>query len=115
MTTIKWSCFQFLQHKATSQYLPLRPCVRRNFPNFSFSRVSEKFGYRSSEIFWKKPEFPNFGNFREKVRKKFGNLSSEKVRKLFKNVCKFRKFQKKYVKFEFLSQITLFLGQKVRK
>jgi len=29
----------------------VRPCVRRKFPNFSFSRVSEMFGFRSSEIF----------------------------------------------------------------
>jgi len=28
----------------------LRPCVRRNFPNLSFSRVSEKFGCRTLEI-----------------------------------------------------------------
>ncbi len=27
----------------------VRPCVRQNFPNFSFSRVSEMFGCRSSE------------------------------------------------------------------
>jgi hypothetical protein len=42
------------------------------------------FGFQSSEIFCKKPEFPNFRNFREKVRKKvqkfkfgkkFGNYS----------------------------------------
>jgi len=85
----------------------LRPCVRRKFPNFSFSRVSEMFGFRNSEIFRKKTEFPNFGNFRKKVQKK--------VRKLLENVCKYRKFRKKYVKFEFLSQKTLFLGQKVRK
>ncbi len=48
----------------------------------------------------------------KKFGKKWGNLSSEKVRKFFENI---RKFQKKYVKFEFLSQKTLFLGQKVRK
>jgi len=32
----------------------LRPCDRQDFPNFSFLRVSEKFGCRSSEIFRKK-------------------------------------------------------------
>jgi len=47
----------------------------------------------------------NLRNFCEKVRKK--------VRILFENVRKFQKFQKKYVKFEFLSQKNLFLGQKV--
>jgi hypothetical protein len=31
----------------------VRPCVRRKFPNFSFSRVSEMFGFRSSEFFRK--------------------------------------------------------------
>jgi len=29
----------------------LRPCVRRKFPNFSFLRVLEMFGFRSSEFF----------------------------------------------------------------
>jgi hypothetical protein len=43
---------------------------------------------------------------------KFSRKSLEKVRVLFKNVRLFQKFQKKYVKFEFLSQKTLFLGQK---
>jgi len=62
------------------------------------------FGCRSSEIFWKKTEFSNSRNFSEKVRKK--------VRILNKIV---RQFQKNYVKFEFLSQKSLFLGQKVWK
>jgi len=65
------------------------------------------FGCRSSKIFWKKPEFLNSRNFCEKVRKK--------VWVLFKNLRKFQKFQKKYAKFEFLSQKTLFLSQRVRK
>ncbi len=34
----------------------VRPCVRQNFPNFSFLQVSEMFGCRSSEIFRKKPD-----------------------------------------------------------
>jgi hypothetical protein len=68
----------------TSIELKIRPCVRRKFSNFSFSRVSEMFGFRSSEIFRKKPEFSNSRNFCEKVwkkvrkfkfRKKFGNYS----------------------------------------
>jgi len=86
-----------------SFHLNVRPCIRRNFPNVLFSRVSEKFSCQSSEIFRKKPEFSNSQNFRKKVRK------------LFKNVRKFQKFRKKYVKFEFLSQKTLFWGQKVWK
>jgi hypothetical protein len=49
------------------------------------------FGFRSSEIFWKKPEFPNFGNFCEKVRKK--------VRK-FKFGKKFGNYSKMYVNFQ---------------
>jgi len=69
-----------------------------------------------------------FGNFSEKKRnfwtrkifakkfgKKFGNLSWEKFRILIEIVCQLQKFQKNYVKFEFLSQKTLFLGQKARK
>jgi len=101
-------------------YYRVRPCVRRNFLNFSFLRVSEKFGCQSSEIFWKKLEFSNSQNFREKVwkkvwkfkfGKKFGNYSKmyvfeskkpcfwvkklDKLRKFWKlgfpNVRKFRK------------------------
>ncbi len=58
----------------------LKLCVRQNFPNFLFSRVSEKFGCRSSEIVQKKKEFLNSQNFCEKVwkfkfGKKFGNYS----------------------------------------
>jgi hypothetical protein len=53
--------------------------------------------------------------FAKKFGKKFGNLSSEKVCILIKIVRQFQKFQKNYVKFEFLSQKTLFLGQKVWK
>jgi len=53
------------------------------------------FGCQSSEIFRKKPEFLNSRNFCKKVWK-----------------CEFQKFQKKYVKFEFLSQKTLLMGIK---
>jgi len=72
----------FIEHFYNSA---LRPCVRRNFPNFSFSRVSEKFGCRSSEIFRKKTEFLNSQNFRKKVRKfwKQGFPNVQKFRKLF--------------------------------
>jgi len=68
-----------------------------------------------------KVRLSKFGNFSEKngifELAKFSRKSSEKsceikvrkkVWKLFKNVRKFRKFWKKYVKFEFL-------GQKIRK
>jgi len=50
----------------------VRPCVRRNFPNFSFSRVSEMFGCRSSEIFGEKWNFRTRGIFAKKFGKKFG-------------------------------------------
>jgi len=80
----------------------LRPCVRRNFLSFLFSRVSEMFGCQSLEIFRKNWNF-------------WTHETQKKVWILFKNVSKFWKFQKKYVKFEFLSQKNLFLGQKVRK
>jgi len=57
--------------KAGSPLRPLlRPCVRRDFPNFLFLRVSEKFGCQSTEFFRKKPEFSNSQNFCEKVQKK---------------------------------------------
>jgi len=68
------------------------------------------FGFRSSEIFQKKLEFSNSRNFREKVRKKFGNSSSVKSSVI---IQKFRKFRKNDVNFEVLGQKTLFFGQKV--
>jgi len=37
----------------------LRPCVWQKFPNFSFSRVSEMFGFQSLEFFRKNPNFSN--------------------------------------------------------
>ncbi len=40
-----------LKQPKSVQPAQLRPCVRRKFPNYSFSRVSEKFGNRSTEIF----------------------------------------------------------------
>jgi len=57
--------------------------------------------------FLEKTEFLNSRNFCEKVWKKVWILT-EIVRQ-------FQKFWKNYVKFEFLSQNTLFLGQKVWK
>jgi len=50
----------------------------------------------------------NFGN-------KFRNLSSEKSSDINRNCTSILKISKSYVKFEFLSQKTLFLGQKVWK
>ncbi len=50
--------------------IKVRPCIRRNFPSSSFLRVSEMFGCRSSEFFWKKMEFLNSLNFCKKVWKK---------------------------------------------
>jgi len=87
----------------------VRPRVRRKFPNFSFSRVSDMFGFRSPEIFRKKTEFSNSRNFRVKVRKKVRNSSS------VKNSVIIQKFWKNDVKFEVLGQKTLFFGQKVWK
>jgi hypothetical protein len=93
----------------------IRPCVRQNFPNFSFSRVWEMFGCQSSEIFRKKTEFLNSQNFCEKVCKKsselfvfatFGNFSEKngifKFAKIFarKFVKKFGYYSKMYVNFE---------------
>jgi len=50
--------------------ITLRPCVRRKFPNFSFSRVSEMFGFRSSEIFWKKNGIFELAEFSRKTLEK---------------------------------------------
>jgi len=46
--------------------ISLRPCERRNFPNFSFSQVSELFRFWSSEIFRKNLFFPNLQKFCKK-------------------------------------------------
>ncbi len=70
------------------------------------------FGSQSLEIFWKKMEFSNSQNLGEKVRKKFRNSSSEKSLNINQNCMSILKFSKNYVEFKFLSQKTLFLGQK---
>ncbi len=67
------------------------------------------------KFFRKKQNFWTREIFEKKFGKKIRNLSSEKVWILFENVCKVQKFWKKFIKFEFLSQKTLFLGQKVWK
>jgi len=56
--------------------LKVRPCERRKFLNFSFSRVSELFGYRSWEFFWKNPFFSEFAKI---LWKKFGNKFGSKT------------------------------------
>jgi len=90
--------------------LALRPCVRQNFPNFLFSRVLKMFGCQSSEKFWK-----NWNFWTRKIfAKKFGK-SLEKSSDINQNCTSILKILKKLWKFEFLSQKTLFLGQKVWK
>ncbi len=72
------------------------------------------FGCRSLEIFRKKPDF-----FLQKSKilvKKFGKSLEIWVRKKVWILTKIvRQFWKNYVKFVFLSQKNLFLGQKVQK
>ncbi len=115
----------------------LRPCVRRNFTNFLFSRVSEMFGCWSLE----KPEFSNLRYFCKKVRKKvriltkivrqfwkkllkvwifksknpvFGSKSSEKIRKKFRKVWK--SSETGFSKHSEISEIVLFRTfQKLQK
>ncbi len=57
----------------------LRPCVRQNFPHFLFWRVSEQFGFRSSEIFWKYLVFSNSQKFCENSSEISSEISSEKI------------------------------------
>jgi len=57
----------------SSSLTVLRPCERQNFPDFTFSRVSELFGFQSSEFFWKNPVFPNS----QKFCKKSSEISSD--------------------------------------
>ncbi len=73
------------------------------------------FGFQISEIFRKKTEFSNSRNFREKVRKKFGNLSSEKSSVIIQKFRKFQKFQKNDVKFEVLPCFSVKKFEKVQK
>ncbi len=53
-----WCLPYFFVAKMTSIWL--RPCERQNFPNFSYSHVSELFGFRSSEFFLEKPGISEF-------------------------------------------------------
>jgi len=59
-------------------YLLLRPCERQNFPNFSFLRVSELFGYQSLEIFRKYP-VSKFSKHYEKMTLKSNFKNREKL------------------------------------
>ncbi len=98
----------------------LRPCERRKFPNFSFLQVSELFGYRSLEFFWKTSKFAKilqkiFGNkfgsknpvFEAKTRV-LGSKTVISEHSKFKEYSEFvlfqifRKLQKNDVKIEFL-------------
>ncbi len=91
--------------------LALMPYVRQNFPNFSFSRVSEMFGCQSSEIFRKKNRIFELAKF----LRKFGNLSSEKSSGINWNCTSISKFLKNLHKVWVFESKTLFLGQKVWK
>jgi len=51
----------------------LRPCVRRNFPNFLISRASEMFGFQSLEIFQKKGIF-KLAKFSQKISEKSSEI-----------------------------------------
>jgi len=84
----------------------LRPCVRQNFPNFLFSRVSEKFGCRSSEIFRKKTEFLNLRNFREKIWKKVQKS------KFGKNIRNYSKLYVNFKNFEKVCKVWVFESKK---
>jgi len=75
----------------------LRPCERWNFPKNLFSRVSELFRFRSLEIFWKNPVFPNSQKFCEKSLEISLGQKQEFV--LFQI---FQKLQKNDIKIKFL-------------
>ncbi len=91
MKQIKSKIKAFENVKDIMKVLLVRPCVRQNFPNFLFLRVSEMFGCQSLEIFWEKTEFSNSRNFRKKVQKKFGK--------------KFGYYSKMYVNFKFFEKL----------
>ncbi len=57
-----------------ADFIGVRPCERQNFPNFSFSRVLEMFGFWSSVIYLEISGFFELAKISQK--------SSEKVQKL---------------------------------
>ncbi len=85
----------FLRDFSSSE---VRPCERRKFPYFLFSRVSEMFGFRSSEIFWKYPVFSNSQKFCEKVQKKVRKLKFGNNFKYYSNFKSNSKISKKLCK-----------------
>ncbi len=118
-------------HKANFIRCKIRPCIRQNFPNFLFSRVSEMFGCQSSEFFWKKTEFLNSRNFFVKMLgKKFENLISEislginrnctSIPNFLKKLCIVWVFESKNPVFEsknpvFVSKSLVKVRKKIRK
>jgi len=91
----------------------VRPCIRRNFPNFLFSRVSELFGCRS---FGKNRNFRTREIFAKKFGKKFGNLSLEKGSDINQNCTSNSKNLKKLCKIcVFESKNTVFWVKKFGK
>jgi len=84
----------------------------RTFRTFCFCKFRKCSAVEVWKFFGKKWNFWTREIFAKKFGKKFGNLSSEKSSDINWNCIPILKFQKNYVKFEFLSQKTLFLGSK---
>jgi len=95
----------------------LRPCVRRNLTNFSFSWVLEMFGCWSLEIFQRKTGIFELANFlRKSLEKSLEIESSEKSLDIKQNCTSISKILKKLRKvWVYESKKTLLLGQKVLK
>jgi len=95
----------------------IRPCFRRNFPNFLFSRVSEMFGCRSLKFFFgKNRNFWTREIFTKKFGKKFRNLSSEKSLGINRSCTSISKISKKLWKvWVFESKNSVFASKSLEK
>jgi len=77
------SYFRFTNCSFVILMISAKPCIRRKFPNFSLLQVSEKFVFRSSEIFRKQLRFFELAKI---LRKKFRNnflFLGQKIWKIF--------------------------------
>jgi hypothetical protein len=66
----------------------------RNFRTFHFREFRKSFIFEARKFFGNNRNFQTLENFAKKLRKKFGNLNSEKSLNINQN------FKKNYIKFE---------------
>ncbi len=89
------------------------PALDGIFWTFRFCEFRKSSAVEVRKFFGKKRNFQTRKFFAKSLEKSLEIYVRKKVWKLFENVRKFQFFWKKYIKFDFLSQKTLFMGQKV--